>query len=76
MRRRASKTGFVAAYCLDCGQDTAPPDKRGRVFTWEVHDYIWREAGMKPNEHLCWYCLERRLGRKITPLDLKWISRW
>jgi hypothetical protein len=41
-----------------------------------VHDRLWKRVGMKSNEHLCWACFERRLGRKVGALDLKWGSNW
>jgi hypothetical protein len=63
---------FVPAYCYDCG---AAPLKRGKRITWMVHDHLWAQAGMQPDEHLCWKCLERRLGRKIDASDLQWVSR-
>jgi hypothetical protein len=75
--RRKARKGFtfVPAYCQNCGRDTAPPDKRGRRFTWMVHDRLWKQVGMKSDEHLCWECFERRLGRKVGALDLKWVAR-
>ena len=67
---------FVPAYCRDCGEDTAPPDKRGRRVTWKVDDRIWRKAKMKPHEHLCQRCLARRLGRELVFLDFQWVAGW
>jgi hypothetical protein len=35
-----------------------------------VHDHIWKAAGMEPwGGCLCIGCLEKRIGRKLTPMD-------
>jgi hypothetical protein len=49
--------------CTDCGADT----EELREY-YMVHDRIWREAGMRRG-YLCIGCLERRLGRELTPGD-------
>lgn len=63
--------------CDDCGVDTTPEPPAG----WEyymVHDPVWAAAGMPvPDDPegfvgegiLCIGCLEKRLGRKLTPDD-------
>src|SRR5438094_8634707 len=68
------------AYCRDCGTDTTPcTGKRGCRHTgkWEwygVHAELWLSAGMEhPFEggdgFLCIGCLEKRIGRRLTPAD-------
>ena len=37
-----------------------------------IYDNIWIETGMPTNGILCVACIERRLGRKLTPSDI-WI---
>jgi hypothetical protein len=56
----------VAALCADCGKDTlGTPEGDWYV----VHDHVWKAAGMEPDGFLHRACLERRLGRKLTPAD-------
>lgn len=41
-----------------------------RSETYIVHDHIWMAAGMEPwGGCLCIGCLERRIGRRLTPED-------
>jgi hypothetical protein len=41
-----------------------------RSETYVVHDHIWKAAGMEPyGGSLCIGCLERQIGRRLTPLD-------
>jgi hypothetical protein len=60
--------------CKDCGMDTAPcTGKRGcrHGGRWEhymVHDKLWRAAGMRDG-FLCVGCIEKRIGRRLTPRD-------
>jgi hypothetical protein len=65
----------VSATCHDCGTDTAPcTGKRGcrHKGRWEwgymIHDSLWAAAGAGDG-FLCIGCLERRLGRRLTPAD-------
>jgi hypothetical protein len=61
----------MANLCKDCGTDTTP--RTGPLAgSWEwykVHDAVWAAAGMPENGFLCIGCLERRLGRELTPED-------
>ena len=50
--------------CFSCGVDTFA---LGEDFY--VHDELWRDYGVEGM--LCIGCLERRLGRKLTPEDFK-----
>jgi hypothetical protein len=57
--------------CLDCNVETCPG-----VGEWEVymvHDHVWRDAGMDRGD-LCIGCLERRLGRMLSPDDFSWAA--
>jgi len=60
--------------CKDCGIDTTPcSGKRGcrHKGRWEhymVHNTIWKAAGMTDG-FLCVGCLEKRIGRVLTPED-------
>lgn len=72
--------------CQDCGLNTCPRWRlRGRVEMYMVLDRVWDAAGM-PSEVrlspagrffvfspgvLCIGCLERRLGRRLTPPDFE-----
>ena len=43
-------------------------DSRCEVYI--VHDHIWKAAGMGPYTGcLCIGCIERRIGRELTPMD-------
>lgn len=65
--------------CLDCNVDTAPcTGKRGcrHKGKWEyymVTDEVWHAAMSGESNpfsgYLCIGCLERRLGRELTPAD-------
>jgi hypothetical protein len=72
----------LSAMCNDCGMDTTPRAEARRLRVgWEwymVHDDVWAAAGMPKNDpenepgdsgYLCIGCLERRLGRRLTPQD-------
>lgn len=50
--------------CLDCRVDTS---KIGEYYV--VHDFIWFSVANKGM--LCIGCIERRLGRRLTPFDFK-----
>ena len=60
--------------CQDCGVDTTPcTGKRGcrHKGKWEhymVTKALWEQAGMDSG-FLCIGCLERRIGRRLTPAD-------
>lgn len=63
----ASDTREGGTLCFDCRIDTAPD--RGFWEWYMVHDHVWEEAQALPIACLCIGCLERRLGRPLTPLD-------
>lgn len=48
-------------HCDDCGLTPPPP--------FMVHDAVWAAAGMKEKGHLCFGCLEVRLGRPLVIED-------
>jgi hypothetical protein len=63
------------APCADCGTNTTPGQRHryhagygGRWELYVVHDDLWRAAGMDDG-YLCVGCLERRIGRHLTPAD-------
>ena len=50
--------------CVDCGKDT-----HGGEY-YMVWDEVWEASGMTPDGGmLCLPCLERRIGRHLTPDD-------
>jgi hypothetical protein len=57
-----------------CGIECMPPSQPD-VHDWHrfmVVDRVWHDAGMTPlGGWLCLHCLEDRLGRPLTPADLK-----
>lgn len=60
--------------CKDCRKYTVvyKDETRVRNEFYMVHDHLWRKVH-KPGEKiqfLCFNCLEKRLGRKITAKDL------
>ena len=42
---------------------------RGINQAYMVTDAIWKEAKFKPNQIICVFCLEKKIGRKLTLLD-------
>jgi hypothetical protein len=59
-----------AVPCHDCGD----LDRTGEgPHEWYmIHDDLWAESGLGPDDgHLCVGCLEKRLGRQLTPADFK-----
>ena len=52
--------------CLDCGFD-CHSDEGGEYYM--VHDRVWKEARPEDWGMLCVGCLEKRLGRRLTPRD-------
>ena len=62
MSRRGVKKRFR---CIDCGKDT---NLYGEYYM--VADELWSAAGMVPfGGMLCLACLEKRIGRELTPAD-------
>ena len=61
--------------CDDCGMDVVPHDDAGRRLADEwyaVTDELWAAAspaGSQPPRYLCVGCLEKRIGRRLTPTD-------
>jgi hypothetical protein len=60
--------------CADCRMDTTPSNWCGarELGSWEwymVHGRVWEAANADGVEYLCVACLERRLGRLLTPRD-------
>lgn len=58
--------------CLDCGYDLLP--RRGHKHRaserYMVHNFIWAQTGLDSDGgELCVSCIERRLGRQLTPDD-------
>lgn len=51
--------------CKDCTSNTWPDEY------YMVHDVVWAAAGMSTEEQgmLCVGCLEKRLGRQLSPDD-------
>lgn len=54
--------------CGHCGLNTTPRHDDGPWEYYMVHDDIWGTAGAGRG-FLCIGCLERNLGRKLTPAD-------
>ena len=48
-------------YCQDCEEDMP----EGHM----VRNDVWKSAGMSKTGHLCFFCLEKRLERKLTIED-------
>jgi hypothetical protein len=59
-----------AEQALAAGADHLAVHFDERSETYIVHDHIWKAAGMEPwGGCLCIVCLEKRIGRRLTPLD-------
>ena len=63
------RTGpYPDTHCVDCDTETVP--WAGPIETYQVHDRLWKEAGMAPlGGRLCVGCIERRLGRRLVRSD-------
>ena len=59
--------------CIDCDTMVTPPYTPPGTPDWQwyiVHPAVWAAAGLTFNDGcLCIPCLERRLGRVLTPED-------
>jgi hypothetical protein len=56
--------------CSDCGAPTLSAEPGVRAEYYMVHNEVWAAAGAKPADMvLCIGCLEKRLGRQLTPED-------
>lgn len=56
-------------YCIDCGTHEMFDNYFGKAFM--ITDSLWDKI-TNPDEKfklLCWDCVEKRLGRKLTPKD-------
>jgi ribosomal protein L34E len=70
LQLRSSKE-WNRAPCQDCGQRTIGTKKIPGEW-YMVHDSLWAQAAMEPlGGWLCVGCLERRIGRRLTPADFK-----
>ena len=50
------------------GEVTMPVTNECEIYT--VRDSVWEKAGLKPMSGcLCIGCLEKRIGRQLTPMD-------
>lgn len=56
-------------YCIDCGTHEMLDNYFGKAFM--VLDDIWDGITNEDEKYklLCWDCVEKRLGRKLTPED-------
>lgn len=56
-------------YCIDCGTHEMLDNYFGKAFM--ILDYLWDEITNDDEKYklLCWDCVEKRLGRKLTPKD-------
>lgn len=65
---------YEPPYCRDCAVEVQP-DTPPNSYDWQwymVHDSVWAQTGLHPNGGcLCIPCLEARIGRLLTPGDLK-----
>jgi len=50
-----------ATTCMDCG---------GEDFGYMVKNDVWKEVGLRGKDRVCLRCLEKRLGRPVSPGDL------
>lgn len=56
--------------CIDCSVDTSWVTGAGAEEYYMVHDEIWLQAvNTKRDGMLCIGCLEKRIGRELTPAD-------
>ncbi len=55
--------------CMDCGIDTDNVDGRGHDEYYMIRDELWLKINPDRAGHLCIACVERRLGRRLTPVD-------
>lgn len=60
-------TDWTHCLCNDCEMDTTPHPTEGPHEWYTVRDRVWN-AVMGPG-YLCIGCLEKRLGRRLTPND-------
>jgi hypothetical protein len=79
VRDKVAADYIVDWHCIDCGVNTHPGcsdqedqvtfDDRTEVYA--VKDAIWKKAGMTSwwGGCLCIGCIEKRLGRQLTPKD-------
>jgi hypothetical protein len=79
---RAEAEQAIAAQIAAGTKNWAVPafNLNDRQETYIVHDHVWKAAGMEPwGGCLCIGCLEKRIGRKLMPMDfprdapLNWI---
>jgi hypothetical protein len=64
MKGRKPKPAYGVWACLDCGVDTVAV---GEYYT--LFDDVWLAANPDYYGMLCIGCLEKRLGRELTPDD-------
>lgn len=59
---RDASGSVLKTFCMDCGEE--------EPMVFVVHDQVWKAAGLHRG-YICWFCLEKRLGRPLRIRDLK-----
>ena len=56
-------------YCIDCGTHDMLDNYFGKAFM--ITDKLWDMITTAEDTYklICWDCVEKRLGRKLTPKD-------
>lgn len=64
----------MATTCGDCALDLSAL----KEFAYIVRDDVWYSVGLKRDSFSCIGCLEKRLGRSLTPADFRdeMINEW
>jgi hypothetical protein len=67
--REAIARGRLESRCLDCNAETSFTERGKNDEYYMVHNHLWLKANPGGAGKLCVGCLERRLGRRLTPGD-------
>src|ERR1019366_9612989 len=67
--RDAIASARIEGKCLDCQVETTFTERGKNDEYYMVHDWLWLKAHPQGNGKLCIGCLEKRIGRRLTPSD-------
>ena len=59
----------IESRCLDCQVETSCTPRGKNDERYMIHNHLWLQANPSGTGKLCIGCLEKRMGRRLTPAD-------
>ena len=67
--REAITRARLESRCLDCHVETSFTERQKNDEWYMIHNHLWLKGNPRGAGKLCIGCLEKRLGRRLTPRD-------